>query len=85
LFAVYRKVTRMYDQRNYVGKYSKEEESQLLELVDGDEKPNWTDIGEAMGRSAASVKDKWRMLKNKKNAGSYILFFNRKVAWHLNS
>jgi len=33
LFAVYRRVIRMYDERNYVGKYRPEEISQLREYV----------------------------------------------------
>lgn len=70
LFAVYRKVTRMYDTRNYVGKYTKEEEFRLLELCD-EYDCNWTAIGEALGRSAASVKDKVRLLRNRKKTGKW--------------
>lgn len=33
LFSVYRRVIRMYDEKNYQGKYSTEELAQLQELV----------------------------------------------------
>eukprot|EP00111_Clytia_hemisphaerica_P001875 TCONS_00005265-protein len=70
LFAIYRKIRRIYDTRNYAGKYNKEEEDRLMELHE-ELGTNWTDIGQAMGRSAASVKDKIRLLKNKKNTGHW--------------
>uniref|UniRef100_A0A7M5WYU1 Cyclin-D-binding Myb-like transcription factor 1 n=2 Tax=Clytia hemisphaerica TaxID=252671 RepID=A0A7M5WYU1_9CNID len=70
LFAIYRKIRRIYDTRNYAGKYNKEEEDRLMELHE-ELGSNWTDIGQAMGRSAASVKDKIRLLKNKKNTGHW--------------
>ena len=76
LFAVYRKVTRMYDSRNYVGRYTKDEERLVLQLYRRIG-ANWIDIGAAMGRSPASVKDKVRMLKQETNKG-FILFFSQR-------
>lgn len=70
LSAVYRKVTRMYDTRNYVGRYTKEEERLLLQLYRR-VGANWIEIGFAMGRSPASVKDKIRLLKQETNKGIY--------------
>ena len=76
LFAVYRKVIRMYDARNYVGRYTKDEERLVLQLYRRIG-ANWIDIGAAMGRSPASVKDKVRMLKHETNKG-FILFFGQR-------
>ncbi|EDL20441.1 mCG1033166, partial [Mus musculus] len=57
LFSIYRRVVRMYDDRNHVGKYSPEEIKKLKELWQkhGDD---WISIGTAMGRSPSSVKDR---------------------------
>ena len=69
LSSVYRKVVRMYDTRNYMGRYTKEEERRLLQLHRR-HGASWIEIGEAMGRSAASVKDKIRLLKSDSNKGA---------------
>ena len=34
LFSIYRKIRRMYDTRNYVGRFTKEEEERLMELYE---------------------------------------------------
>lgn len=58
----------MYDSKNHVGKYSEEELKKLQELRKqfGND---WQKIGLAMGRSAASIKDRCRHLKEDCNAG----------------
>ncbi|XP_031570832.1 cyclin-D-binding Myb-like transcription factor 1 [Actinia tenebrosa] len=70
LFAIYRRVLRMYDRRNYIGKYSPEEVKQLKSLKEkyGND---WATIGVAMGRSASSVKDRYRLLKENCQAGKW--------------
>ena len=76
LFSVYRKATRMYDRRNYVGRYSADEEKRLLQLHERIGS-NWIEIGFAMGRSPASVKDKMRMLKTvDANKGTPTQYFS---------
>ena len=68
LFAVYRKVIRMYDEKNYIGRYDSWEVKQLeafRELYDND----WNAIGFEMGRSANSVTDKARLLDTTKRKG----------------
>ncbi|KAK6192107.1 hypothetical protein SNE40_003645 [Patella caerulea] len=71
LFSVYRRVTRMYDQKNHVGKYTPEEMVKLRDLraAHGND---WTTIGTALGRSASSVKDKCRLMKDKCNSGKWL-------------
>ena len=117
LFSVYRRVVRMYDKKNYVGKYTPDELRKLKELsfsfripyfIDNLEsnvvvnvifitnmflssrqratRPkwkrnvfhirlqkkygcDWASIGHAIGRSASSVKDRCRLLKNKYRFG----------------
>ncbi len=74
LFAIYRKTLRLYDFRNYIGKYSDEDVAKLERLH---EKygHDWATIGHCMGRSSASVKDRCRLLrKNKKTGGKLHLF-----------
>ncbi|XP_052026254.1 cyclin-D-binding Myb-like transcription factor 1 [Apodemus sylvaticus] len=70
LFSVYRRVVRMYDDRNHVGKYSPEEIETLKELWQkyGND---WITIGAAMGRSPSSVKDRCRLMKETCNTGKW--------------
>ncbi|XP_053109768.1 cyclin-D-binding Myb-like transcription factor 1 isoform X4 [Hemicordylus capensis] len=70
LFAVYRRVLRMYDDRNHVGKYTPEEIDKLKELriKHGND---WATIGAALGRSASSVKDRCRLMKDTCNTGKW--------------
>lgn len=68
LFAIYRRVLRMYDRRNYVGKYSAEEVEQLKSLKEKHGN-DWATIGAAMGRSASSVKDRFRLMRDHCHSG----------------
>lgn len=68
LFAIYRRVLRMYDRRNYVGKYSSEEVQQLKSLKEKHGN-DWATIGAAMGRSASSVKDRFRLMREHCRSG----------------
>nr|XP_014348453.1 PREDICTED: cyclin-D-binding Myb-like transcription factor 1 isoform X2 [Latimeria chalumnae] len=70
LFAVYRRVLRMYDNRNHVGKYTPEEIDQLKELR-AKHGNDWATIGAALGRSASSVKDRCRLMKDTCNTGKW--------------
>ncbi|XP_072025394.1 uncharacterized protein [Amphiura filiformis] len=70
LFAVYRRVIRMYDQKNHVGKYSKEDIEKLKQLREKHGN-DWALIGTEMGRSASSVKDKFRLLKERCHQGKW--------------
>jgi len=70
LFAVYRKVLRMYDKSNYIGKYSDHETSKLEKYCKTYNK-DWNLIGLELGRSASSVKDKARLLNNAKKKGHW--------------
>ncbi|XP_057297057.1 cyclin-D-binding Myb-like transcription factor 1 isoform X2 [Hydractinia symbiolongicarpus] len=70
LFAVYRKVLRMYDRKNYVGKYTDEELKKLEQLCQS-YKNNWCAIGLVLGRSASSVKDRARLLKCNRKTGKW--------------
>lgn len=60
----------MYDAKNHIGKYSPEELQKLRDLRKqyGND---WQRIGLAMGRSAASIKDRCRHLKEDCNAGAW--------------
>ncbi|OWF41981.1 cyclin-D-binding Myb-like transcription factor 1 isoform X2 [Mizuhopecten yessoensis] len=71
LFSVYRRVTRMYDQKNHMGKYSPEEMAKLRELrcKYGND---WASIGSVLGRSASSVKDKCRLMRDTCNSGKWL-------------
>ena len=71
LFAIYRRVLRMYESGNYVGKYSSDEVQRLKELKKKHGN-DWTAIGLALGRSASSVKDRCRLLKEKCSSGEII-------------
>ena len=62
LFSVYRRVIRMYDAKNHIGKYTDDEVERLKELRE-EFGSDWAKIGAAMGRSAASVKDRCRLIK----------------------
>ncbi|XP_076053058.1 cyclin-D-binding Myb-like transcription factor 1 isoform X2 [Oratosquilla oratoria] len=70
LFSIYRRVIRMYDQNNHMGRYSEEEVEQLRELR-RKHSNNWQAIAAHMGRSAASVKDRCRLLKEHCNKGAW--------------
>ncbi|XP_015761824.1 PREDICTED: cyclin-D-binding Myb-like transcription factor 1 isoform X1 [Acropora digitifera] len=70
LFAIYRRVLRMYDRRNYVGKYSSEEVQQLKSLKEKHGN-DWATIGAAMGRSASSVKDRYRLMRDHCHSGKW--------------
>ncbi|XP_022236516.1 cyclin-D-binding Myb-like transcription factor 1 isoform X2 [Limulus polyphemus] len=73
LFSVYRRVLRMYDLKNHVGKYTPEELEQLKQLrkVHGND---WQTIGVLMGRSASSIKDRCRLMKDNCNQGNNNIF-----------
>lgn len=71
LFSVYRRVTRMYDQKNHMGKYSYDEKVKLKELR-AKHGNDWATIGQALGRSASSVKDKCRLMKETCNSGKWL-------------
>ena len=58
----------MYDRRNYVGKYSPEEVEQLKSLKEKHGN-DWATIGAAMGRSASSVKDRFRLMRDHCHSG----------------
>lgn len=61
----------MYDDRNYVGKYSFEEIEKFKEFWQkyGND---WIIIGVVMGRSLFSVKDRCRLMKDICNTGKWI-------------
>ena len=61
---------RLYDNHNHIGKYSSEEVSKLRELhvKHGN---NWQAIAAHLGRSAASVKDRCRLLNEHCNRGTW--------------
>ncbi|XP_034720004.1 cyclin-D-binding Myb-like transcription factor 1 [Etheostoma cragini] len=69
LFAVYRRVLRMYDNRNHVGKYTPDEIDKLKALREKHGN-DWSTIGAALGRSASSVKDRCRLMKDTCNTGT---------------
>lgn len=70
LFTIYRKILRMYDSKNYVGKYSPDEVEKLEKL--NQICPNdWKSIGLVLGRSASSVKDRARLIKPQNNRGKW--------------
>uniref|UniRef100_A0A667YYR8 Cyclin-D-binding Myb-like transcription factor 1 n=1 Tax=Myripristis murdjan TaxID=586833 RepID=A0A667YYR8_9TELE len=79
LFAVYRRVLRMYDNRNHVGKYTPEEIEKLkaLRQKHGND---WATIGAALGRSASSVKDRCRLMKDTCNTGKWSEEEERRLA-----
>ncbi|KAM3858725.1 cyclin-D-binding Myb-like transcription factor 1 [Diretmus argenteus] len=79
LFAVYRRVLRMYDNRNHVGKYTPDEIDKLkaLRQKHGND---WATIGAALGRSASSVKDRCRLMKDTCNTGKWSEEEERRLA-----
>ncbi|XP_078138159.1 cyclin-D-binding Myb-like transcription factor 1 [Centroberyx gerrardi] len=79
LFAVYRRVLRMYDNRNHVGKYTPDEIEKLkaLRQKHGND---WATIGAALGRSASSVKDRCRLMKDTCNTGKWSEEEERRLA-----
>ncbi|MEE6481485.1 hypothetical protein FKM82_012884 [Ascaphus truei] len=79
LFAVYRRVLRMYDDRNHVGKYTHAELERLRELrvKHGND---WATIGAALGRSASSVKDRCRLMKETCKTGKWTEEEERRLA-----
>ncbi|KAI2665497.1 Cyclin-D-binding Myb-like transcription factor 1 [Labeo rohita] len=79
LFAVYRRVLRMYDNRNHVGKYTDEEINKLKELRQKHGN-DWATIGAALGRSASSVKDRCRLMKDTCNTGKWTEEEERRLA-----
>lgn len=68
LFQVYRKAYREYDVGNYVGKWSQEMEQELLKLhtIHGN---HWAIIGQSLGISARSARDKHRNITNRQRTG----------------
>ncbi|KAM4570276.1 cyclin-D-binding Myb-like transcription factor 1 isoform 2-T4 [Odontesthes bonariensis] len=79
LFAVYRRVLRMYDNRNHVGKYTPEEIEKLKALKEKHGN-DWATIGAALGRSASSVKDRCRLMKDTCNTGKWSEEEERRLA-----
>ena len=70
LFAVYRRVIRMYDAKNHIGRYTDDEVEKLRSLRE-EYGSDWARIGAALGRSAASVKDRCRLLKDTCKSGKW--------------
>ncbi|XP_069030477.1 cyclin-D-binding Myb-like transcription factor 1 [Embiotoca jacksoni] len=79
LFAVYRRVLRMYDNRNHVGKYTPDEIEKLKALREKHGN-DWATIGAALGRSASSVKDRCRLMKDTCNTGKWTEEEERRLA-----
>ncbi|XP_071357750.1 cyclin-D-binding Myb-like transcription factor 1 [Trachinotus anak] len=79
LFAVYRRVLRMYDNRNHVGKYTPDEIERLKSLREKHGN-DWATIGAALGRSASSVKDRCRLMKDTCNTGKWSEEEERRLA-----
>ncbi|XP_076117478.1 cyclin-D-binding Myb-like transcription factor 1 [Mytilus galloprovincialis] len=79
LFSVYRRVTRMYDQKNHIGKYTPDEINKLKDLR-GRFGNDWSSIGAALGRSASSVKDKFRLMRETCNSGKWLREEERRLA-----
>ncbi|XP_070847606.1 cyclin-D-binding Myb-like transcription factor 1 [Chaetodon trifascialis] len=79
LFAVYRRVLRMYDNRNHVGKYAPDEIEKLKALREKHGN-DWATIGAALGRSASSVKDRCRLMKDTCNTGKWSEEEERRLA-----
>lgn len=79
LFSVYRRVIRMYDNKNHIGKYTPEEIEKLRELriKHGND---WQTIGFALGRSASSIKDRCRLMKDNCNTGKWLPSEERRLA-----
>ena len=62
LFSVYRCVMRMYGRGTKSGRYSEAEVNKLKEL-ESKYGRDWVKIGKIMGRTASSVKDRFRLIK----------------------
>jgi len=60
----------MYDPKNHIGKYSSNELKKLQDLR-GQYGNDWQKIGLALGRSASSIKDRCRHLKENCNTGPW--------------
>ncbi len=82
MFAIYRKTLRLYDQKNYIGKYTEEEVEKLEELLEK-HGHDWATIGHYLGRSAASVKDRCRLLRKNKKIGKHFLYYLHTVLQEL--
>ncbi|KAG1683294.1 Cyclin-D-binding Myb-like transcription factor 1 [Nymphon striatum] len=79
LFAVYRRVIRMYDNKNHIGKYTSEE-LEKLKMLRVKHGKDWQAIGQAMGRSPASIKDKCRLMKDNCKTGKWLPEEERRLA-----
>uniref|UniRef100_A0A2R5L9U4 Putative cyclin-d-binding myb-like transcription factor 1 n=1 Tax=Ornithodoros turicata TaxID=34597 RepID=A0A2R5L9U4_9ACAR len=79
LFSVYRRVIRMYDNKNHIGKYTSAELDKLkaLRAAHGND---WRVIGNALGRSAASIKDRCRLMKENCRQGQWLPAEERRLA-----
>uniref|UniRef100_A0AAY4C1C3 Cyclin-D-binding Myb-like transcription factor 1 n=1 Tax=Denticeps clupeoides TaxID=299321 RepID=A0AAY4C1C3_9TELE len=80
LFAVYRRVLRMYDNRNHVGKWHREDTFLFLRSLRTKHGNDWATIGAALGRSASSVKDRCRLMKDTCNTGKWTEDEERRLA-----
>lgn len=58
----------MYDRKNYMGKYSANE-MKHLRVLRAKHGNDWAAIGGSLGRSASSVKDKCRLMKDNCKSG----------------
>lgn len=79
LFSVYRRVIRMYDNKNHIGKYSSEELDQIKALR-ASHGNDWRFIGNQLGRSAASIKDRCRLMKENCRQGVWVTAEERRLA-----
>ncbi|CAL8405582.1 unnamed protein product [Arctogadus glacialis] len=79
LFAVYRRVLRMYDNSNHVGKYT-HGEIEKLKTLRKKHGNDWATIGAVLGRSASSVKDRCRLMKETCNTGKWSEEEERRLA-----
>ncbi|XP_059905571.1 cyclin-D-binding Myb-like transcription factor 1 [Gadus macrocephalus] len=79
LFAVYRRVLRMYDNSNHVGKYT-HGEIEKLKTLRKKHGNDWATIGAVLGRSASSVKDRCRLMKDTCNTGKWSEEEERRLA-----
>ncbi|GAB6029432.1 Cyclin-D-binding Myb-like transcription factor 1 [Chamberlinius hualienensis] len=71
LFSVYRRVIRMYDKKNHIGRYTPNEQNKLKKLHEKHGN-DWQTIGTQLGRSASSIKDKCRLMKDNCNVGKWF-------------
>lgn len=69
----------MYDNRNHVGKYTPDEIEKLKALREKHGN-DWATIGAALGRSASSVKDRCRLMKDTCNTGKWSEEEERRLA-----